>query len=298
MSVGQGGTPAGTRGNRPGSRETRAVHRVTVEAEGPRVRPRRDELVVEEPLEIRVGTTGGAALPVVVTMRTPGSDFELAAGFLYDEGVLERPDQLRFLRYCVPEDGGEQQYNVVSADLAPDAAFDPDRLRRNFYATSSCGVCGKASIEAVLGPLCTRVAGTLRVTPEVLLRLPSALRGRQALFQRTGGLHAAATFTAAGELLAQREDVGRHNAMDKLVGAAFLAGELPLEGRMVLVSGRLSFELVQKAARAGAELVAGISAPSSLAVRLAEETGVTLVGFLRENSFNVYAAPQRVAVPA
>ena len=225
-------------------------------------------------------------------MRTPGADFELAAGFLFSEGLLHRPEEIAAIRYCTE---AEQQYNVVNVVLAPGAPFDPAALSRNFYATSSCGVCGKASIDAVVGPACARVESALAVSPEVLVALPEKLRARQAVFERTGGLHAAALFTAEGELLAAREDVGRHNAMDKLAGASLLAGELPWSDRVVLVSGRLSFELVQKAARAGAAVLAGVSAPSSLAVELAEVSGVTLVGFLRGNRFNVYAGGARVA---
>jgi FdhD protein len=179
--------------------------------------------------------------------------------------------------------------------LAPGAAFDPAALQRNFYQTSSCGVCGKASIEAVTGAACPRVESDLCVLPEVLVSLPAKLRAAQAVFERTGGLHAAGLFTAEGELLRVREDVGRHNALDKLVGASLLADELPWRERMVMVSGRLSFELVQKAARAGAALLAGVSAPSSLAVELAEACGLTLCGFVRGERFNVYAGGERIA---
>ncbi|HEU0055245.1 MAG TPA: formate dehydrogenase accessory sulfurtransferase FdhD, partial [Longimicrobium sp.] len=174
------------------------------------------------------------------------------------------------------------------------ARFDPADLKRNFYATSSCGVCGKASIEAALGPACARVSSSISVSPEVLVSLPEKLREAQAVFARTGGLHGAAHFTADGALVRAREDVGRHNAMDKVVGAALLAGEAPLSDAIVLVSGRLSFELVQKAARAGIPVLAGVSAPSSLAVELAEQAGVTLAGFVRGESFNVYAGAERI----
>ena len=257
-------------------------------------------LATEEPLEIRVAVLDDlratrlddAATPVSVTMRTPGADFELAAGFLYGEGLIAGADAISSIRYCTE---GEQQYNVVSVVLAPGTPFDAAALQRNFYQTSSCGVCGKASIEAVMGPACARIDSDLAVSPEVLVRLPERLRAAQAVFERTGGLHAAGLFTAEGELVRAREDVGRHNAMDKLVGASLLARELPWDRRMVMVSGRLSFELVQKAARAGAAVLAGVSAPSSLAVELAEACGMTLCGFVREERFNVYAGGARIA---
>ncbi|HEV2148632.1 MAG TPA: formate dehydrogenase accessory sulfurtransferase FdhD, partial [Longimicrobiaceae bacterium] len=253
----------------------------------------------EEPLEIRLGRPGEPAQRVSVTMRTPGADFELAAGFLFTEGVVRGPADVAAIRYCVDvELDGPQEYNVVSVGLAPGASFDPDSLRRNFYTTSSCGVCGKASIEAVRGDGCAPVGPGPAVSAATLLALPAKLREAQAVFERTGGLHAAALFTPAGELLRAREDVGRHNAMDKLVGAGLLAGELPYADRVLLVSGRLSFELVQKAARAGVAVLAGVSAPSSLAVELADEAGMTLVGFLRENRFNVYARGERILTPA
>jgi FdhD protein len=285
---------SGAAGRRRGAQVRRPVRSVSLGEDGTRVRDRRDSLATEEPLEIRARAPGGPAVPVSVTMRTPGSDFDLAAGFLFGESLIRDPADLDAIRYCVEEAGAAQQYNVVTVELAPGAAFDPESLRRHFYTTSSCGVCGKASIEAVLGPVPAAPVDSLRVTPELLLSLPERLRERQSLFERTGGLHAAASFDGAGALLDAREDVGRHNAMDKLVGAALLRGELPLAGRLILVSGRLSFELVQKAARAGAELLAGVSAPSSLAVELAEAAGVTLVGFLRGSGFNVYSAPHRI----
>ncbi|HEX8271280.1 MAG TPA: formate dehydrogenase accessory sulfurtransferase FdhD [Longimicrobiaceae bacterium] len=284
---------------RRGSTTLRPVEEVAIRDGAAVRRTRRDTLATEEPLEIRVARHGGAAGRVSVTMRTPGSDFELAAGFLFTEGVLRAADEVAAIRYCVDADlDGPQQYNVVSVQLAPGAAFDPELLRRSFYTTSSCGVCGKASIEAVRGQACPVAAPGPVVSAATLLALPARLRAAQAVFERTGGLHAAALFSAEGELLRAREDVGRHNAVDKLVGAGLLAGELPFSDRVLLVSGRLSFELVQKAARAGVAVLAGVSAPSSLAVELAAETGMTLVGFLRESRFNVYAGGERIAVPA
>ncbi len=278
---------------RKASTVRRRVEEVRAVPEGALRRARSDVLATEEPLEIRVASSPDAdALPVSVTMRTPGADFELAAGFLFSEGVIGSADEVAAIRYCVE---GPQQYNVVSVTLAEGAAFDPEALRRNFYTTSSCGVCGKASIEAVLGPACARVESDVALSPEVLLSLPEKLRAGQAVFARTGGLHAAALFTSEGEPVRLREDVGRHNAMDKLVGASLLERELPWSRRMVMVSGRLSFELVQKAARAGAALLAGVSAPSSLAVELAEACGMTLCGFVRGERFNVYAGGARIA---
>lgn len=255
---------------------------------------RRDVLATEEPLEIRVAPAGGAPIPVAVTMRTPGADFELAAGFLFSEGLVERPADLPTIAYCVAAADGEQQYNIVQVALSPGASFDAAALARNFYTTSSCGVCGKASIEAVMAPVRHLADDGAAVAAGVIATLPSRLRGEQRLFDRTGGLHAAALFAPDGSLLRLREDVGRHNAMDKLVGSALLAGELPLRQAIVLVSGRLSFELVQKAARAGVPVLAGVSAPSSLAVELAESAGVTLVGFLRGDTFNIYSHGRRV----
>lgn len=281
---------------RKGSTVRREVERVAVGADGVRRRTRRDVLATEEPLEIRVVPPGGAAERVSVTMRTPGADFELAAGFLFCEGLIGGAEDVAAIRYCVDaEIDGAQEYNVVNVYLAPGVEWDPGALRRNFYTTSSCGVCGKASIAAVLGAGCDRVGAGATVAPEILLALPARLRAAQAVFERTGGLHAAGLFSGDGELLRAREDVGRHNAMDKLVGAALLAGELPLERHVALLSGRLSFELVQKAARAGIGTLAGVSAPSSLATELAEASGMTLVGFLRGDGFNVYSGSARIA---
>ncbi len=282
---------------RPANTVRRSVQQVTVDGAGAARREHRDTLATEEPLEIRVAARGGsaAAVPVAVTMRTPGADFDLAAGFLHSEGLFASSGQIREIRYCVAERGGEQRYNTVSVLLASGTPFDPQRLQRNFYTTSSCGVCGKASIDAVLELGCPPVTGEVSVAPEILLSLPPKLRAAQSVFERTGGLHAAGLFTPEGELLRVREDVGRHNALDKVVGAALLAGELPLGRCIVLVSGRLSFELVQKAARAGVALLAGVSAPSSLAVDFARDTGITLVGFLRGSRFNVYAGAERIS---
>jgi FdhD protein len=257
-------------------------------------RERRDMLAGEEPLEIRVGSPGRTPIPVAVTMRTPGADFDLAAGFLFAEGLIGSGSDVVSIRYCVRTDrDGPQRYNVVQVNLR-DGAPDPSAHLRNFYVSSSCGVCGKGSIEAVRALGCDPVRSDVRIDPAVLLALPERLRSAQSVFERTGGLHAAGLFDERGSLIRIREDVGRHNALDKLLGASLLAGDLPLDRRIVMASGRLSFELVQKASRAGAAVLAGVSAPSSLAVELADELGMTLIGFLRESRFNVYCGAERI----
>lgn len=252
---------------------------------------RPDTLAAEEPMEIRVG---GRAL--TVTMRTPGNDFDLATGFLVSEGVVHARDDVAGVRYCAgaTSDGGNT-YNVVDVALAPGVAAPDASLERNFYTTSSCGLCGKASLDAVRTTAAWSVADDpLRVSPRTLTALPDRLRAAQRVFDSTGGLHAAGLFDAQGELLCLREDVGRHNAVDKVVGHALRTGLLPLRETMLMVSGRASFELVQKAVMAGIPLLAAVSAPSSLAADLAEESGVTLVGFLRGTSMNVYTGPHRL----
>jgi FdhD protein len=252
---------------------------------------RPDTLAAEEPMEIRVG-----GRPLTVTMRTPGDDFDLAAGFLVGEGVVRTGDQVAGIRYCAgaTADGGNT-YNVVDVGLAPGVPGPDASLERNFYTTSSCGLCGKASLDAVRTTAAWTVADDpLRVTPELLAVLPDRLRAAQRVFDSTGGLHAAGLFGGEGELLCVREDVGRHNAVDKVVGHALREGLLPLRGTVLMVSGRASFELVQKAVMAGIPFLAAVSAPSSLAVDLAEESGLTLVGFLRGDSMNVYSGADRV----
>jgi FdhD protein len=255
---------------------------------------RTDRLAVEEPLEIRCAGPGQQAVRVAVTMRTPGDDFALAAGFLHGEGLIGAGD-VHSIRYCDDVELPEQQYNVVTVHLR--RPFDDGGLQRNFYATSSCGVCGKASIDQI-EITCAPIAAGFSVPSSLLGTLPDILRERQRVFERTGGLHASGLFDATGRLLDLREDVGRHNALDKLVGNRLLAGDLPLADHIVLVSGRASFELVQKAAAAGAPVLCAISAPSSLAVEAATRLGVTLVGFLRDDRLNVYAHPERVLVGA
>jgi FdhD protein len=266
----------------------RSVLRVT----GDHTVRRPDTLVVEEPLEIRVG---GKALSV--TMRTPGDDFDLVTGFLTTEGVTGDVEDIRAIRYCAGATvDGENTYNVVDVDLAAGVAPPDASLERNFYTTSSCGVCGKASIDAIRTQTRWPVAGdTCTVSPAVLSSLPDALREAQRVFDRTGGLHAAGLFTTEGELRVLREDVGRHNAVDKVIGWAAREGLLPLRGHVLMVSGRVSFELAQKALMAGIPVLAAVSAPSSLAVDLAADVGLTVVGFLRGDTMNVYAAPERVS---
>jgi FdhD protein len=253
-------------------------------------RRRRDRLAGEEPMEIRAGGPGQEAAPVAVTMRTPGNDFELAVGFLLTEGLLAA-DGVAEVRYCGLDDAEEQLFNVVSVRTRE--AFDAGLSRRATPATAACGVCGKASLDAV-EVRCDPVPPGFRVAASTLLGLPDALRAGQEVFDRTGGLHAAGLFDAGGDLIALREDVGRHNAVDKLVGRALLAGELPLSDRVLMLSGRAGFELVQKAAVAGIPIVCAVSAPSSLAVEAAERLGLTLVGFLRGDGFNVYAGEERI----
>ncbi|MEV7726086.1 formate dehydrogenase accessory sulfurtransferase FdhD [Streptomyces sp. NPDC087917] len=271
--------------------ERRRVVRIRGGAVG--VRP--DTLVAEEPLEIRLN-----GKPLAITMRTPGDDFALAVGFLVSEGVLARTSDVQAVTYCegATEDGSNT-YNVVNVQLAAGVPLPDITLERNVYTTSSCGLCGKASLDAVR--TATRFPGLaedpVRVRAELLSELPDRLRTAQKVFDRTGGLHAAGLFSAQGELLDVREDVGRHNAVDKIVGRALQAGRLPLAGAVLLVSGRASFELAQKAVMAGIPVLAAVSAPSSLAVDLALESGLTLVGFLRGPDMNVYAGDERVLLP-
>lgn len=261
--------------------------------------PVRDAVTVEEPMEIRLGFPDpGSGRPrsesIAVTMRTPGEDFELAAGFLLTEGVVASPDRIRGITYC--RSGREpQEYNVVEVQLDSARGVDLDRLSRNVFTSSSCGVCGKASLDAVEIQGCAPLpGGTLSLTAELLLSLPHRLREGQDDFRRTGGIHAAGLFRADGSRDRIAEDVGRHNAVDKVLGAAFLAGELPLLDRVLVVSGRVSFEVVQKGVSAGVPVLVAVGAPSSLAVDLARRFNVTLAGFVRDGSFNVYHGEERI----
>ena len=251
-----------------------------------------DTLAGEEPLELRV-----SGRSMAVTMRTPGADFDLAAGFLVSEGGITRTDELVSMRYCAGKTVSDaNRFNVLDLELGRSVAPPDDSVARAFFTTSSCGLCGKASIDAVRTLSNFDVHGDeLRVTPKMLASLPERLRAAQRVFEKTGGLHAAALFDgASSELLVLREDVGRHNAVDKVIGWALREGRLPLRGALLLVSGRASFELVQKAVMAGVPMLCAVSAPSSLAVDLAEESGMTLVGFLRDPSMVVYSGAERV----
>ena len=252
---------------------------------------RPETLAVEEPLEIRVNGS-----PVTVTMRTPGADVELAQGFLLTEGVITKRDDLLTVRYCRGEgEDGLNTYNVLDVTLAPDVAPPEVDVTRNFYTTSSCGVCGKASLEAIrLKSHHAPGDDPATVAADTLTSMPAQLRASQRVFASTGGLHGAALFGADGTMHAVREDIGRHNAVDKVIGWALESGRIPLTGNVLLVSGRASFELTQKAVMAGIPVLAAVSAPSSLAVDLASQSGLTLVAFLRGDSMNVYTRPDRV----
>jgi len=297
--------------DRPGSKSEARVWVV----ESGQSRPRTDEVATEEPLEIRLRAAGIAQregpLPVfrrrsqgagqrtvAITMRTPGADFELAAGFLYGEGIIRSRDEIHGISHCdEPDLDEDKRYNIVSVDLRRDALPDLQALERHFYTTSACGVCGKASLESLRLRGCPTISPGPEVDAAVLRRLPESLRAGQGIFDATGGLHAAALFDPEGSLLAVREDVGRHNALDKVVGWALLGGRLPLSRHIVMVSGRSSFEILQKSLMAGVPIVCAVSAPSSLAVSLAREFGITLVGFLRGDRFNVYAGVDRIRMP-
>jgi FdhD protein len=279
----------------PGTLATGAVAAARIQAVSEQgARGRSDWLAIEEPLEVRAGGPGQSPVSVAVTMRTPGHDFELAVGFLHTEGLINSRDDLApsavaWYRRARPSD--DPTCNVVRVRLA--GPFDGSSLNRNFFATSSCGVCGKATLDQI-AVRCPAVADGPTVGRSAIVALPDALRRSQAAFDQTGGLHAAGLFDAEGRLIALREDVGRHNAVDKLVGRALLDGALPLAQRILLVSGRTSFEIVQKAAVAGIPIVCAVSAPSSLAVAVADRLGMTLIGFLRGPSFNVYTRPDRI----
>jgi FdhD protein len=257
-----------------------------------------DLLALEEPLEIRLGFAENGRRThksVSITMRTPGSDEELAAGFLFTEGIVRSLDEVARIKHCGAPHKSSGFTNTIRVDLRDGAAIDFKKLERHFYTSSSCGVCGKTSIEALeTGASKIERADFPVFAPETIHQLPEILRCSQSVFDQTGGLHAAALFDNAGNLIALREDVGRHNAVDKLVGAQFLTGKLPLSDKLLQVSGRASFELVQKALMAGIPVLSAVGAPSSLAVELAKEFGMTLLGFVRDNRFNVYCGAARI----
>ncbi len=255
------------------------------------VRRTTDQLASEEPLEIRLSPQR----TVAVTMRTPGADFDLTAGFLYSEGVVSHRQDIYRMSYCDTKDlDVEQRYNIINVGLQEGLLPDLQPLERHFFTTSACGVCGKASIEALRIRDCPVIPTDMKVPAEVIYSLSEQLRSAQGIFTATGGLHAAGLFDAQGQLLRLREDVGRHNALDKLIGSALLADELPFSNHIVMVSGRSSFEILQKCITAGVQIVCAVSAPSSLAVALAKEFGITLVGFLRGRRFNVYSGIERI----
>lgn len=253
-----------------------------------------DELTVEEPLELRLlPFQAREAFSLAVTMRTPGHDYELAAGFLWTEGILDHPEQIHRIHYCRnPRE--PQHFNIVQVALREGVVLDWKRFTRHFYQSSSCGICGKASLEAIRVQGVKPITRSFQVSPATIRTLGDSLRQKQSAFDRTGGLHAAAWFDSTGRLIALREDVGRHNAVDKLLGRFFLTDGVPLKDGILMVSGRASFEIMQKAAVAGVGLVAAVSAPSSLACDLAQEFGITLIGFVRGDRFNIYAGGERI----
>ena len=257
-----------------------------------------DRVAIEEPLEIRVDFVASGERSVrslSITMRTPGHDEELAAGFLMSEGLVRSARDIESIRACGPESGAHDGNNVVKVRLADHATIAWPNVERNFYATSSCGVCGKASLEALEVPgLCPIARDGFRFPLAAIRMLSDRLRAQQSVFEETGGLHAAALFNSAGEILAIREDVGRHNAVDKLLGAQFLQGQTPLSNNLLFLSGRISFELAQKALAGGIPMVVAVGAPSSLAIELAKRFDITLIGFLRGERFNVYSGEWRL----
>ncbi|MDE5095724.1 MAG: formate dehydrogenase accessory sulfurtransferase FdhD [Trichodesmium sp. St11_bin5] len=251
-----------------------------------------DQLATEEPLEIRLNYPKQT---IAVTMRTPGADFDLAAGFLYSEGVIKNQEDIAKISYCVdPKVDGKQRQNIINVSLKSELNPNLTTLERHFLTTSACGVCGKASIESLQIKGFSAIPLELEVSPEIIYSLPDKLNTAQRVFKSTGGLHAAGLFNSEGKLLKLREDVGRHNALDKLIGSEFLAGQLPLNNLMVMVSGRSSFEILQKCITAGLPIVCALSAPSSLAVEIAKRFNITLVGFLRGRKFNIYSGVERI----
>jgi len=259
-----------------------------------------DLLVVEEPLEIRLGfgpEVDRQQKSISVTMRTPGQDLDLALGFLFTEGIVDHPEQIRRIEHCQQVKAAEEIGNVVKVELQPELKIDLDRLQRHFYTTSSCGVCGKASIEALGEVGCTVYPqDSVKVAADLIKTLPDKIRKGQTVFRHTGGIHATGLFDQHGNLEHLAEDVGRHNALDKVIGKAFYEKKLPLSNAIALCSGRLGFELVQKSLRAGIPILCAVGAPSSLAVKLAQEYGMTLIGFVRDGRFNIYTGAERILI--
>lgn len=277
--------------NNPNKSKTKSTVWVV---EKDKIRSHLDQITIEEPLEIRLNSPQQT---VAVTMRTPGADFELAAGFLYSEGVITSKQDIQKISYCVDAKiDGEQRYNIINVELKPGLNPNLQPLERHFYISSACGVCGKANLEALRLRGCQIINANFQVKSEIIYSLPNQLRAAQNIFSSTGGLHAAALFDREGNLLKLQEDVGRHNALDKLIGAALLADELPLNESIIMVSGRSSFEILQKATVAGVPIVCAVSAPSSLAVSVARDFGITLIGFLRDQRFNIYSGRERIMI--
>ena len=258
------------------------------------IRP--DLVVVEEPMEVRIGF-GSAEhrqqKAIAVTMRTPGHDLELAAGFLFTEGIISSNSDLLSIKHCIDSGKNAEEKNVIRAEIRPEVVVSLKQVDRNFYTTSACGVCGKSTIEAIETG-CQPVVKTFLLDKAIVEQLPEKLRSAQAVFEHTGGLHAAGLFNNAGDLLLLREDVGRHNATDKVIGAALMKGQVPLTDHLLMLSGRISFELVQKAAMAGIPIVAAVGAPSTLAIDLAAKMNIVLCGFIREGRFTVYTGQDQV----
>lgn len=274
-------------------RAGRTVGTEAVALEGDRRAPKHDEVVAEEPLELRL-IAGGATRTLAITMRTPGNDFELAAGFLYDEAIVRGRDEIAAIDYCLdPALDPDQRYNIVNVEIRK-PVDDFARFERHFTTGSSCGVCGRAQLQSLREFGVVPIEDDLRIAPTLLYELPQRMRESQRIFASTGGLHAAALFDEHGATIVVREDVGRHNALDKLVGWGLLNGRIPFSRTILMVSGRTSYEILQKSAMARIPIVCSVSAPSSLAVDLAREFNVTLVGFLRGERANVYAAPERI----
>lgn len=258
-----------------------------------------DIIVVEEPLEIRLGygpMDMRDEINVSITMRTPGNDFELATGFLFTEGVIKSGEDILSIKYCTNHQKSEQQYNIVRVELMPHIEFDASTFNRNFYMTSACGICGKASIDAIaVHCIKSELNDSLKIDKQLVFSLSDKLKQKQTIFNNTGGIHAAALFSNKGELLLTMEDVGRHNALDKLIGSLIALNKIKLaENAVLFLSGRASFELLQKATIAGVKIVCAVGAPSSLAVQTAEEFGITLIGFLRDGRFNIYTHQTRI----
>ncbi len=274
-----------------------SVKHTTIQKVSASLREEKADLVaVEEPLEIRIGYGSmhdRQQIRLAVTMRTPGNDFELVLGFLFTEGILTSYEQIESIKYCVDGGKAEEKDNVVRVELKPETEFDQSKLNRNFYVSSSCGVCGKSSIDSVFTK-CNVINDSFVVSSALLHSLPAKTREAQLVFEYTGGIHASALFDVDGNLKMLREDVGRHNALDKIIGASLIKNEVPMSNTILLLSGRASFELIQKAAMAGIPFVMAVGSPSSLAVELAKKTNMTLLGFVRDERFNIYSGGHRI----